>query len=186
MKCRLNRNLLKNNMKTITIKERPELKTSHLIALCKEKFNMWSYWNDKELDNEFPAPKEVTERIFLDSVEPDTETLGLSVEEAEKKGYKNGITIRERLIMELEYFEKTGEHLDVKGWTLCSGSRSSDGFVPGVCWHTDGQEVSVRWYGLGNSYATCGLRSAVLFSSLNPLSLYCECEKCPKCNKIIK
>lgn len=148
-------------MKTILIKERPDLKTSEIMELMKKKFNVWSYYNNEQLDKDFPAPKEATERYFLDSVEPDSETLGLSTKEAEAKGFTNGITLRERMLLELEYFERTGNHLDIKGVTLCGGSRYSDGGVPRVDWYLDDQEVSVSWYGVDYSFATGGLRSCV-------------------------
>jgi hypothetical protein len=42
----------------------------------------------------------------------------------------SGITLLERMILKLKYFTETGKHLDISNWTLCSGSRYSDGHVP--------------------------------------------------------
>lgn len=61
----------------ITITERPDLKTSDLLNLCRAKFQVWSWYNDKKLDEEFPAPKTATTRYFLNEQEPDKETLYL-------------------------------------------------------------------------------------------------------------
>ena len=150
-------------MKTIQIKERPKLKTSELLQLCRDKFPVWSYLSDEELDKQFPAPEKATSRIFLDSIEPDKETLGKSVQEADPN--QKGITFRERIIMELEYFKKTGNHLDIKGATFCSGSSNADGYVPGCYWY--GGKFRVDWYYLGHSYSDYGVRSAVALDSFS-------------------
>lgn len=150
-------------MKTIIITERPDKKTSELLSLCKAKFTVWSYYNDERLDADFPAPNEVTKRAFQASQEPDSATLGLSVNKAESLGFKDGITLRERILLELAYFQETGNHLDVKGWTLCSGSRHSGGSVPGADW--DDGKFRISWYNLDSSYSDGGIRSAVTLES---------------------
>lgn len=135
----------------------------------KEKFDVWSYFDDTELDRQFPAPSSSTTREFLKEAEPDKRTLGLSVGKAEAKGFTNGITLRERLLFELAYFNETGNHLDIKGVTFCSGSRYADGDVPNVHWYSGRERVRVYWYSLGNSRERYGLRSAVC---LNPSSSF--------------
>lgn len=52
-------------------------------------------------------------------------------------------TLLERMIHELVYFSETGNHLDVKNITLCSGSRYSDGGVPCAGW--DDGKFGVDW-----------------------------------------
>ena len=71
------------------------------------------------------------------------------------------MTLLERLILEVKYFTETGKHLDVKGVTLCTGSRNSDGNVPYVDWFSDASEVCVGWYDVDDSGPMVGLRSAV-------------------------
>lgn len=61
-------------------------------------------------------------------------------------GDKRGITLRERIIMELEYFKKTGQHLDIRNITLCSGSRWSDGNVPDANWGGSGRFYVGRYH----------------------------------------
>lgn len=157
---------------TILITEQPNKKTSELLEMCRAKFPVNSYYNDDRLDKDFPAPKEATTRYFLKEQEPDKETLGLSINQAETKGFTNGITIRERILLELAYFEETGKHLDVKGLTFCSGSRNSDGNVPAADW--GGDEFGLSWYDLGDSFGACGIRSAVSLDSFPSNSLTLE------------
>lgn len=147
-------------MKT-KIKER-KIKTSKLLQLCKDKFSVWSHFSDEELDKQFPIPEVLTEREFQDSIEPDKETLGMSVQETLDKGIKqeDGISLRERIIMELEYFERTGKHLDIIGITFCSGSRDSDGDVPRA-YLINNSKFEVHYDNLGSSGSKYGIRSIV-------------------------
>ena len=130
------------NLRTIT--DESKLKTSELLAECKKLFPVYSYLNDKELDEQFPAPKKPTTHQFRDVQEADEKWKNVSADDLDKKGIK-GITLRERLLFELAYFKETGTHLDIVNWTLCTGSRYSDGRVPRVSWC--GDELGVRWWG---------------------------------------
>ena len=56
-----------------------------------------------------------------------------------------GMTLMERLFLELVYFLATGSHLDEDCWTLCSGSRDSDDGVPCVHWYRDDRDILVDW-----------------------------------------
>jgi hypothetical protein len=154
-------------MKTILIKDDAILKTSKILDLLKAKFNVWSYYDNNTLDKNFPIPKKSAERYFLESQEPDSDTLGMPVTEANNKyPDKQGITLRERLLLELAYFDKTGKHLDINGVTFCSGSRDVDGDVPFVYWFDS--EVRVYGYSLDSLDSDYGVRSAI---TLNPLEL---------------
>lgn len=155
-------------MKTFKITETKK-KTSKIMAEMKSKFDVWSYYSDEELDKQFPPPKKITTREFQYSVEPDKETLGKSCREADPE--MKGITLRERLLMELQYFDETGEHLDVEGVTFCSGSRSSDGNVPSVYWRPVNRWVKVIWCSLDGANPQDGLRSAVSLNSFDSFSL---------------
>lgn len=57
-----------------------------------------------------------------------------------------GTTLLESLLLWLAYYLATGKCLDSEQVTLCSGSRFSDGDVPGVDWHPDGCNVYVDWH----------------------------------------
>ena len=51
-------------------------------------------------------------------------------------------TLQERLLHELKYFKETGKHLDMRGATLCAGSRFPDGDVPYVYCILDGVRIN--------------------------------------------
>ena len=165
-----------------TITDSPDVKTSEIINEMEGLFKVWHYLSKEELDEQFPPPEKITTRYFLSSVKPDLETMGKSAKWAEENfgvkyegdkkiiGDKLGITLRERLLFEIAYFKKTGEHLDIKGWTICTGSRYANGAVPYMYWHPNYARVYVDWCGLGRSHPRLGLRAAIIPSSL-PYSL---------------
>jgi len=68
---------------------------------------------------------------FRRTVEADEEFKNLSANMLAKQEHK-GTTCLERLILGHGYYLATGQHLDVKCYTLCPGSRCRDGDVPGV------------------------------------------------------
>jgi len=141
-----------------------KLTTSEIMEQMKKKFNVWNYYDKEKLDKDFPSPKQPTTRYFLKEVEADEEHKNKSAKNLEKEGVE-GITLRERLIMELQYFEETGKHLDVDNVTLCSGSRFSGGGVPSVGWSADARRVYVDWDSVSDSHS--GLRARAVVS-LNP------------------
>ncbi len=150
-------------MKTITINDDGNMKTSEIIAECRKKFDVWVY-DEEKLDTEFPVPKKPTSRSFKYTQEADEELKNLSANDLKKKEIE-GITLRERLLMERAYFKKTGKHLDIESVTLCSGSRYSDGSVPYVYWHSDSRKMSVDWDDPSYSYAGLRSRAAVTLDS---------------------
>ncbi len=92
-----------------------------------------------------------------DKVEPDIETLGKSTNEADPD-MKKGITLLERIVFEIKYFAETGNHLDFKGVTFCSGSRYAGGDVPRAFWGGGGLNIGSR--NPDDSVSGCGVRSA--------------------------
>ncbi len=119
-------------------------KTSELLAECHALFPVWSCFLDEKLDKDFPPIK--TRYKYKKVIEADKELKSLSANNLKKQGIAC-ITLRERLIMELQYFKETGGHLDIDNWTLCAGSRDSDGLVPHVDSH-DGR-LDISRYGPG-------------------------------------
>ena len=101
------------------------------FKICEKLFKSWKAYND--LDKAVPKNIRNTENHYAvwvrDAVEPDKEFLGKSTLQADPD-LKIGITFLERIIFEIKYFIETGNHLDIKGITFCSGSRSSGGGVP--------------------------------------------------------
>lgn len=125
------------------------------------KFPKWRYSDD--LDKAVPTNKRTATESYaiwvLAEVEPDAEFLGKSTNQADPS-MEIGMTLLERMIFESKYFAETGKHLDVKGVTLCSGSRHSVGGVPSVCLGTDGK-VRVYWCNLDHSSSKLGVRRVV-------------------------
>lgn len=132
------------------------------VAACKKRFPVWQYYDDLDASvthNDRTAQNRAYAVWFRDRIEADEETAAKSANQLKEAGTP-GITLLERILMELEYFGRTGQHLDIQNITLCSGSRSSDGFVPFARW--DGGEFCVLWY--DPSYSSPCLRSRVAVS----------------------
>jgi len=67
-----------------------------------------------------------------DRVEADKELRDKSADDLNQERI-SGITMTERQLYELKYYDETaGEHLDKRNVTLCSGSRFPDGHVPHI------------------------------------------------------
>lgn len=140
----------------------PNLSYEELFQLCKKKFSCWK-WTDKSL-NEVVTFSERTAKngpyaIWVrDRQEADEELKNLSANDIKKQNITTE-TLHERLAHELDYFEDTGEHLDLNNWTLCAGSRCSDGGVPGVVWLGGG--LYVFGYDPGRAFDYLRARLAV-------------------------
>jgi hypothetical protein len=122
------------------------------FSKCKQMFPSGKYGGGS-LDTAVPTndrdSKNGSYAIWMrDRVEADEELSNKSANDLKQESIK-GITLLERLLLELKYFGETGKHLDLKNWTLCSGSRYSDGSVPCVYWgvgklEVDGDTVDFR------------------------------------------
>lgn len=148
-----------NNKDYWEISDDGKLLTSEIITKMRKKFNIYVY-DEENIDKDFPTPKEPTTRYFKKNIEADEEYKNLSANDLEEKKIP-GITLRERLLMELDYFNETNSHLDVDNITLCSGSRLSYGFVPFVHWHADRRRLFVYWSLPGLRYSLLRSRAAV-------------------------
>jgi len=113
---------------------------------CVKLCPCWK-WTDDDLDKIVQSERTAKDGTyavwFRDVVEADEELKNLSANDLKEKGIP-GITLEERLLMELKYFKETGNHLDIKSWTLCSGSRYSVDGVPRVDWGS--VRLRVDWY----------------------------------------
>lgn len=120
-----------------------------VAALRKQGVDVYTYVDD--IDKDVPTNDRDPNRdgsyvvSFVRTVEADEANKNFSANELAKRGHK-GITLLERLLLELGYFLTTNKHLDEKNWTLCSGSRHVYGFVPHVHWDSDDRKVYVNWY----------------------------------------
>jgi len=109
----------------------------------------WKYTNkslDDVLDLSFGRDARTNPYIvrFRENWEADKNLKGISADAIAEKGIDTS-TLKERLLLGDFLFWKHQRHLDQKNWTLCAGSRYSDGFVPDVLWAPRYREVFVVW-----------------------------------------
>ena len=126
----------------------PGLTHNSVFAACKANFSCYSYYDDIDraitVNDRFPAePYGIRVR---DRIEADEEYANVSARDVASRGIA-GVTLLERMLLELMYWSKTGKHLDLENVTLCSGSRSADGYVPRAGWSDGG--FCVDWGGPG-------------------------------------
>lgn len=126
--------------------------------------NVYSYYNDIDVSvpkNDRDANRDGSYAVsFKKNIEADPEFAGKSANDLARMEVK-GITLLERLLLELAYFLQTNQHLDVQNVTLCSGSRLSDGDVPDVRWDADGRGLYVRWFNPSHSNSSLRARAVV-------------------------
>src|SRR3989344_1015537 len=112
-------------------------KTKEFTTAWKYRDNLDEIVSGRKADHDYAVW--VRERV-----EADEELKNLSANDLKEKNIL-GITLEERLLYGLKFFKETRGHLDIKNWTLCSGSRNPGGGVPFVDLFSD--EVYVYWYG---------------------------------------
>lgn len=149
-----------------TITDPGKVKTSRLVAQARELFGNAYVYDEENIDKLCPAPKKDLTVSFRQSYEPDKEFLGMSYNAVKEKFPKKSfITLRQYFILAMKVFREEGKYLDDKGWTICDGSRISDGGIPLVGWGRGSRRVCVGWCGVANADPRCGLREAVLLES---------------------
>lgn len=138
------------------------LKLNQIFDAWKKHFKCWRYNDnlDKVISQNTRGTKEAYAIWVRDGVEPDEKYLGKSTNQADAD-MKIGVTLLERMIHELVFFDDTSTHLDIKGVTFCTGSRRSAGDVPCVYGSSALQGVRVYWCYLAHSSSASGLREAV-------------------------
>lgn len=144
--------------KYIKLEMKSYMTARYLFEECNKLFPVWIY-DENKLDKATSDRKGDYTVYFKNVQEADEENKNLSANDCKEKGIV-GITLEERLLLEIEYFKKTGDHLDINNWTLCSGSRHSDGSVPFVGWYSGVRGVDVRWLHPDDAYDFLCARSA--------------------------
>lgn len=88
------------------------------------------------LDQDVPKHERMPDDSYIvlaaRSVEADPELACMPVRDLDNTLGFQGITLLERMLLELYYYESTGEHLDRETINLCSGSRDFQGDIIGV------------------------------------------------------
>lgn len=138
------------------------LSMNQLIAFFKTKFDVSLYIEDLDGDvKENDRANTETYCLWVrDVVEADEELKNLSANQLKEQKI-SGVTLLERLVHELLYYMETGKHLDVVNWTLCSGSRNSNGNVPYVHWNADRRKLLVIWLNPAHQYDILRARAVV-------------------------
>lgn len=124
-----------------------ELTMNQVVAGMRKRFKVSLYKEDLDtsvVHNDRTAENGDYIVLFNKNVEADEEFKNLSANKLKTMGHK-GITLMERLLLEVLYFDRTKKHLDISNWTLCSGSRSSGGSVPHVHWDSSDDGLVVFW-----------------------------------------
>jgi hypothetical protein len=112
------------------------LTLNQIHGVCSKQFACDKYTDD--LDKAIVKNDRTSEQAYAiwvrDRQRADEELKNLSANDLAEKNIPT-ITLLERLIYELKYWDETGQHLDINDITLCAGSRRFDGGVPSVDWY---------------------------------------------------
>lgn len=141
-----------------------EASKNAVVEGMRKRFKVYLYTEDLDANvtkNDRTPENGTYLVLFNRNIETDKEFKNMSADDLIKKGHQ-GITLLERLLLEILYYNKTEKHLDVENATLCAGSRGFDGSVPYVNWGSDGVGLVVGW--CDSDYSYDGLRSRVVVS----------------------
>lgn len=114
------------------------------INACRDRFPTWTYYDDLDSDvtkNDRTNESGAYALWVRDRVEADEELANKSANDLASENIPCE-TLLERIIMGLDFFERTKGHLDINNVTLCAGSRDRGGRVPGADWGYGGFCVS--------------------------------------------
>ncbi|MDD5340999.1 MAG: hypothetical protein PHC97_01025 [Patescibacteria group bacterium] len=131
---------------------------NRLFDKFKERFATYRYYDDLNTITSVRKTDKTYAIWLRDRIEADEENKNLSANKCKELNI-NGVTLEERLLLELFYHWRTNKHLDINNVTLCSGSRYSDGHVPCVRWGD--VRVFVGFCGPGSADGVLRVRSAV-------------------------
>ncbi len=137
----------------------PEITENIVYSKCIELFEgkAWSYSKSLTLscsDKDVAKTRTDPYGIWIKNyTEANMEHPNISCQTHSKNENIYGMTLLERLLLELKYFWETGEHLDTESLTLCYGNfQSRSGHIPYVSWTSDGLEVGTHHIGEYDSY----------------------------------
>lgn len=143
---------------------RKGLTMNEVLKVMRTKFTVSCRIGDN-LDEGVPVNDRIADKDYVirirDRTEADEELKSRSAYFLLKENILT-LTLLERLVLDLFYFWKNGEHLDIENLTLCAGSRYSDGDVPNVCWSLGARKVCIDWCNPVNSYDLLRARAAVV------------------------
>ncbi|MEQ1561234.1 MAG: hypothetical protein ABL899_00760 [Nitrospira sp.] len=142
------------------------LTMNQTLAAMQEKFKVWVRRECEEvgLDAFVTFNARTTTASYAVWVragdEPDITHIGRSTRDADMSG-RIGVTLLERMLLEMKYSADTGKNLDLIGATICTGSRDANGGVLIMYSHPEDNGRLVNLAGVDFSGSTDGLREAV-------------------------
>lgn len=123
-------------------------------------------WTDKALDDvlDFSFGRDSQKKPYIvrfrANWEADEALKNLSADAITEEQI-NTSTLKERLFLGDFLYWEYKQHLDIGNWTLCAGSRYSDGSVPSVSWGRDYRMVRVNWHSSDVAYSYLRAREVV-------------------------
>jgi len=140
----------------------PGISNNDAFDACKKQFGKaWRCADDLNTVRDIVVRPATAYVVWVKkNVEADPDLANVSAEKIVECGL-NTLTLRERLVLELKYFDETKQHLDIKNWTLCTGSRYADGFIPDVDWDGSDAKLDVCWCHVGDADPSLRARAAV-------------------------
>lgn len=123
-----------------------------VVSAMRKKFKVYLFTENPDVifkNNDRTPEKGTYLVLFNKNIEADEAFKRMSAYDLIKKKHK-GITLLERLLLEVLYFSETKKHLDIDNRTLCSGSRNSGDGAPEVFWSCDYDRFDVDWCGSGS------------------------------------
>ncbi|MFA6097428.1 MAG: hypothetical protein WC788_07425 [Candidatus Paceibacterota bacterium] len=139
----------------------PEMTMRNLFEKCDRMFGVWKYFSEGIDDDFVRSERKAAKGAYAiwvkDAIDSDEELKNISKKEFGAKAFY-GMTLPERLLMELKFHNETGGHLDPNSATICSGSNFSSWKIPMVFW--DGEKVAIDWAELA-SFGTTSFRSVI-------------------------
>jgi hypothetical protein len=139
----------------------PSITNNQAFDACHKVFGAWRYENDLNTVRDIVKRPEGAYVVWIkQTIEADPDLENVSATQIAERQL-NTLTLRERPILELKYWDETKQHLDINNWTLCAGSRDADGYVPSVGWDSLARRLGVSWYDVGYSDSRLRARAAV-------------------------
>jgi hypothetical protein len=140
------------------------MSSERLYHKYREFFMGWKSTN-KNLDDVVQSDRSSKDSSYAvwcqETVEADPGLQNLSAAELKARGIAC-MTLEERLLFELKYYKEGKWHLDPDTFTLCAGSRYTDGYVPTVRYRVTAVGLGIHWYDAQDRFPAVRARQVVI------------------------
>ncbi len=134
---------------------------NRVYATCEKHFSCMRSYNN--LDRDVPIndrmPKQTYAVASRNEIESDRQYKNMCADDLIKKNIR-GATLLEHMLFCLKHFWETGNHLDRRDITMCSGSRYKDGRVPTTI--SDRGVFKIHWCSRHDRYPRLRVREVIL------------------------